>query len=234
MTESHQHQVQQLADRALKLAAALDAAALVLDDAPDEHTRNADTDLHMARQEAMDTARHLLGVTALWRTGDASTTWPPAASTEQHLRDLRQYALSLTGDLRDLAAALKRATDRNQQAGWWVAEAAATSREISTRLLRTLRLLQRISSVPADACRMDRPACPIHGATICTSGGETWCQTPGCPYWWPYDRWDTPCPEPVTHQVTDATGTIRRVCSGHAVAARQTGTTITRLNPAQP
>ncbi|MCP2340174.1 hypothetical protein [Actinomadura rupiterrae] len=39
MSESYPRQVTRLADRALRLAADIDAVALVLDDAPDEHSR---------------------------------------------------------------------------------------------------------------------------------------------------------------------------------------------------
>ncbi len=78
-------------------------------------------------------------------------------------------------------------------------------------LLETADDLARLAAVPAGACGIGWGVCPDHGNTLTTSGGRTWCRTPGCGRTWGYDRVSTPCAEPVTHTVLDAGGTAFEV-----------------------
>lgn len=82
--------------------------------------------------------------------------------------------------------------------------------------------LRRVAAVPADACNWPWGVCPEHGDTLTASGGKTWCRVRNCRHKWEYDYMDTPCPEPTAYTISDDAGSEpKRVCYGHALAARR-------------
>ncbi|MFC5187008.1 hypothetical protein [Actinomadura harenae] len=235
MPDSPEQQITQLAVRTLQLAADIHAASAHLEASADRYVREARYDLYDAHQDALDTARQMLGITTAWRVADASPgEGAAAASPERHLRGLAVRGVDLARDICVLSATLKAADERDQQAGWWLAAAANTARCIPRGILQAALILQRIASVPADACRMDMPVCPVHGGTLVESGRRTWCEVTGCPHAWDYCRSDIPCPAPVTHQLATTTGQTRRVCAGHSITERRRGAHPTPLDVARP
>ena len=81
-----------------------------------------------------------------------------------------------------------------------------------------------------NTCRFPWGVCPMHGASLTSSGGRTWCRT--CRRAWGYNRLATPCGEAVRWQLTDQHGVSEAVCDGHAAAARAqlVGARISPLN----
>lgn len=142
--------------------------------------------------------------------------FPPAQA-----RELAAAADELAGRIAAAEAALCADGDEHRrQAGFRLADAAGECRRVAAELHATAGDLAWIAAVPAAACGLAWGVCPEHGNTLVSSGGQTWCRTAGCGRRWGYDRLGGPCPEPVTHAVTDADGVTSPVCDGHAVAAR--------------
>lgn len=82
-------------------------------------------------------------------------------------------------------------------------------------------------------CGVPWGVCPDHGNTLRSSGGESWCKTPGCGRRWSYDRLGVPCTDPVAAIVTDAAGETRRWCLGHTRDAERAliGAAVQYLHP---
>ncbi|GAA2027513.1 hypothetical protein [Pseudokineococcus marinus] len=154
-----------------------------------------------------------------------STTRPTPAD----LRELAAAADDLATRIRAVQAAL-RAEDSGarSRAGFRLDEAAGQARQVSAALEDTAGELARIAATPDLACGIEWGVCPLHGDTITTSGGRSWCTATGCTRTWGYDRLSTPCPEPVTHRLRDTDGQTQDVCNGHAIGARAriTGVTV--------
>ena len=68
-------------------------------------------------------------------------------------------------------------------------------------------------------CEIEWGACPDHGKSLRSSGGETWCTVFRCGRRWNTDRLTCSCTETATHRATDETGTVL-LCDGHVVAIR--------------
>jgi hypothetical protein len=141
--------------------------------------------------------------------------------TPADLRELAAAADALAGRIDAVRAAL-RAEDAGarRRAGFRLDDAAGNARQASRALEDTAGELARIASTPEHACGIEWGVCPRHGSTITTTGGRSRCTVDGCGNTWGYDRLSTPCPEPVTHRITDTTGATQDVCDGHAIGAR--------------
>jgi hypothetical protein len=131
-------------------------------------------------------------------------------SAERLARGIREVRDALSGPV---AGQLNRIGVR-------LVEAADEVESVGGMLRRTVRDLERLATVPPDACRAEWGVCPEHGSTLASAGGVTVCTSPGCTRQWDYDRLTDLCPEPVTHRITGATGTDAKVCHGHAIGAR--------------
>lgn len=149
--------------------------------------------------------------------------------TPADLRELAAAADALAERI-DAAQAALRAEEpgARSRAGFRLDDAAGRVRQASSALEDTAGELARIAATPDLACRIEWGVCPRHGATVSTTQGRSWCTVDGCGNRWGYDRLSTPCPEPVTHRITDTEGTTQDVCDGHAIGARQriTGVTV--------
>lgn len=154
-----------------------------------------------------------------------STTRPTPAD----LRELAAAADDLATRIGAVQAAL-RAEDpgARSRAGFRLDEAASQARQVSAALEGTAGELARIAATPDLACGIEWGVCPQHGNTLVSDGHRTVCKVEECPRRWGYDRVSTPCPEPVTHRITDTTGSTYDVCDGHAISAREriTGATV--------
>lgn len=98
-------------------------------------------------------------------------------------------------------------------------DVAEQMRQAAEDLRATVNDSDRISAIPAEACRLPWGVCPEHGASLVSSGGRTQCRT--CRRSWNYDRLAMPCRETVRWLLADQSGTTRHVCDGHATAARR-------------
>lgn len=157
-------------------------------------------------------------------------TEPPL--TAAAVRGLAAAAEDLAARVAAAQVALRSDPDPHRaRAGFRFDDAAGQLAQVAAGLLETADDLARIAAVPAGACGLGSGVCPDHGGTLTATGGQAWCEHPGCGRSWGYDRLAGPCPEPVTHAVLDAEGTRFGVCDGHAIDCRQrlVGATVTAL-----
>ncbi|MEJ5869342.1 hypothetical protein WDV85_16550 [Pseudokineococcus sp. 5B2Z-1] len=148
--------------------------------------------------------------------------------TPADLRELAAAADALAARIEVVQAALRdEYPGARSRAGFRLDDAAGNARQASRALEDTAGELARIAATPEHACGIEWGVCPRHGSTITTSGGRSWCTVDGCGNTWGYDRLSTPCPEPVTHRITDTTGATQDVCDGHAIGARARVTGVT-------
>ena len=147
--------------------------------------------------------------------------------TPADLRELAAAADDLATRVDAVQAALRaEEPGARRRAGFRLDDAAGRVRQATSALEDTTGELARIAE---HACGIEWGVCPLHGPTVTTGAGkESWCTVEGCGNRWGYDRLSTPCPEPVTHRITDTEGTTQDVCDGHAIGARQriTGVTV--------
>ncbi len=155
---------------------------------------------------------------------------PPA--TPADLRDLAARADELAEAIAALHRGLRDALDEpTQRSGFRLGDAAGAAHRIAAELHATASDLARVRG--RGECPADWGVCPEHGNTLSSSGGTSWCRSPGCGRAWNYDRAGLPCTELVMYQVTGEDGSGGPMCGGHARDARQrlTGVVITTLGP---
>lgn len=140
------------------------------------------------------------------------------------LRELAARAEQLAAAIDAANATLLAAADRpTQVAGFRLDHAASRAREAAKELEATAGDLARLRSQPADTCPAEWGCCPEHGNTLTSSGGRSWCKTPGCGRRWDYDRLGLPCAEPAAYQVCGAGDDPDHwglLCAGHTLSAR--------------
>lgn len=148
----------------------------------------------------------------------------PSEQTEPTPADLR----ALMGEVDQLRARVGAMADRMRQhpdttgAAYHLADHSGWFRYVHDALHRAADDIARTRAArDPKLCGVPWGVCPDHGNTLTSSGGRTWCTTPLCGRTWGYDRVDTPCPEPITHTVTDAHGGSFLACPGHAIAAKK-------------
>ncbi len=139
-------------------------------------------------------------------------------------------ARELAGRAEELAAAIGAYKQELQSAGWEPVRragfqcdtAAGQARQAAADLRDTAARLDRIAAAAApDTCSVPWGACPVHGATLASTGGRSWCRVPTCGRAWDYDRGGVPCAEPARWRVTDQHGGSGEMCEGHAADARE-------------
>lgn len=135
-------------------------------------------------------------------------------TTPADLVELAARADQLAADIDAARAALA------QGPAFRLPDAAGEVRRVAADLRETAEDQARVRARPADACPADWGVCPVHGNTLTSSGGRSWCRADDCDRTWNYDRGGEPCAEPVRWLVTDETGYSFRACDGHATAAR--------------
>lgn len=149
-------------------------------------------------------------------------------TTPASLRELAAAADALAERINAVQAALRgEEPGARRRAGFRLDDAAGQARQVSRALEDTAGELARIAATPEHACGIEWGVCPRHGATVNSTQGRSWCTVEGCGNRWGYDRLSTPCPEPVTHRITDTEGTVQDVCDGHAIGARTSITGVT-------
>jgi hypothetical protein len=143
---------------------------------------------------------------------------------------LAARAMELADDIRAAHDRLRAAADEpTRRAGFRVDDTVGYLRQCHDDLRATAENLKRIEN--RGSCPADWGACPDHGATLRSSGGNSWCVIPGC-HTWDYDRLGLPCSETATHQVTGPEGAPGVMCLGHArEAATVPGFHIEPLDP---
>jgi hypothetical protein len=120
----------------------------------------------------------------------------------------------LMDDISAVQGRLRRAPDEpTRSAGFPLDTAVSYLRQGFDELRASGEALHRV--VNRGSCPADWGACPDHGATLRSSGRESWCGMPGCRSW-DYDRLGSPCSETATHTVTGPEGSPGRMCVGHA------------------
>jgi hypothetical protein len=152
------------------------------------------------------------------------------APTPAEVRALAGRAQELAREIQAMARRMETADGGVRRAGFRLREVSATVRQIAAEITATGAGLDRVrAAAAAGRCGMPWGVCPADGNTLTSTGGRSRCRV--CGYRWEYDRAGSPCTEPVSHAVTDATGATRETCTGHALAARTAviGATITRL-----
>ncbi|MFD8335622.1 hypothetical protein ACFV42_23625 [Streptomyces solisilvae] len=137
------------------------------------------------------------------------------------IRALMVRADELQRAITDLAEQLY-AQDDTRHTSYRVGEAASEVRRARSVLDEAaLDLARTRKARDTSLCGVPWGACPLHGATLCSSGGRSWCTESGCSHTWGYDRLGNACGEPVTHTIADREGKSVRACNGHAVYARK-------------
>jgi len=144
--------------------------------------------------------------------------------TPAAVRELAVRARQLADDLDAAYAAAAVAGGPTEDAAVGLVAAADQARLLAVTVEHAADRLVRVRVTAADpgACGVVEGVCPEHGATLSTSAGRSWCTAPGCGRTWGYDRLSTPCPDRVTHEVTDLAGATTRMCGAHARDAAQT------------
>jgi hypothetical protein len=159
---------------------------------------------------------------------------PLSAPTPTELRELAARARALGADIADAHARLQTAPhEPTRRVGFRLDEAAGAARgTVAEDLDATADDLVRIRG--RGPCPADWGVCPVHGATLRSTGGRCWCDATGCDRSWDYDRLGMPCTEPITHDVRHPDGSSP-MCTGHADVARRqlAGAVVTPL-PAGP
>ncbi|MEU2380332.1 hypothetical protein [Streptomyces misionensis] len=154
--------------------------------------------------------------------------------TPADIRALMAEAADLNARIQDAYTRLWSWTDENTRSLTYpLQEAAADVRRARDNLSEAASALARARTArDPKLCNVPWGVCPEHGNTLRSSGGRTWC-TASCSRRWDYDRLDSPCTEPVTHQIADQTGAVVQFCHGHTLDARQRleGAVITPLEP---
>ncbi len=151
--------------------------------------------------------------------------------TPAELRALMTEADGLAARILDLHERLW-ASEGTSHTAFRLEDAAGEVRRAGQALSQTADDLARTRTArDPKLCGIPWGVCPDHGNTLTSSGGRSWCREPGCGRTWNYDRGGTPCSEPVTHRVTDATGSSMLTCRGHALGAEKQleGGTVTPL-----
>ncbi|MFL4496505.1 hypothetical protein ACJ6WD_35485 [Streptomyces sp. VTCC 41912] len=168
-----------------------------------------------------------------WEAGALTDADDPVdpEPTPASIRALISEADVLQERIRAVERAL-RSTEETRHSGFRLDDAAGRLADVSRALEETASDLARVRAVrDGSVCAVPWGVCPDHGNTLRGTGGRTWCTDPGCARTWNYDRLGSPCGEPLTHEVTDATGESFRTCAGHAkdAAERLVGGTVTPL-----
>lgn len=135
-------------------------------------------------------------------------------------RQAEALAAALAAAREDFRAHGADREDPVRRAGFRLAEAAGQARAVSAEMQSTAADLARLAARPAGSCSIAWGVCPVHGNTLTSTGGNTWCTVTGCGRTWRYDRLAMPCAEPARWQLTDREGTQARLCDGHAADAR--------------
>lgn len=150
--------------------------------------------------------------------------------TPARLRELAAEAEALAAKIRVMHRQQRAAADEpTRRAGFRLEEAAGLAAHAGRELAETAEDLARVRG--RSGCGADWGVCPEHGATLRSSGGRSWCPTPGCGREWGYDRMGLPCTEHAAFTVADSGGKAMALCAGHARHARDVlvGAVITPL-----
>jgi hypothetical protein len=140
--------------------------------------------------------------------------WALAARAEQLAADMKAALSTLEG----------AADEPTRRVGYRLDHGSSCVREAAEAITETAEDLSRIRSRGAlsrPACKAEWGVCPEHGNTLTSSGGRSWCKTPGCRREWDWDRGGLPCTEPAAFRVVDAQGKEMLLCAGHTIAARE-------------
>jgi hypothetical protein len=137
------------------------------------------------------------------------------------LREIAARAEALAREIDALREQLRQAPDEPiQRSGFRLPDAAGYARQIAGDLAESAEDLARVRA--RSTCGADWGVCPEHGATLRSTGGKSWCQTPGCGREWGYDRLGLPCAEPAAWTVADTVGNTTLLCEAHTTDARRT------------
>ncbi len=144
----------------------------------------------------------------------------PEPVTPAELRELAARAQALAAEIRTAHNRLRAAADEpTQRCGFRLDDAAGEADRVGEDLAATAEDLARVRG--RSDCGADWGVCPEHGATLRSSGGESWCTAPGCGRRWDHNRYGLPCAEPAAYEVRDSAGTGGRMCAGHAKHAHE-------------
>lgn len=144
---------------------------------------------------------------------------PGSEPTPAEVHDLAAEVEAVAAAIDQLRGRMRGSSDEVRRAGFRLDDVVGELRRAAGEIENTAGDLARVRTARDDRlCGIGWGVCPEHGNTLTSSGGTTRCRT--CGREWRYDRAGQPCTEPVTHEVVDAEGGRRRLCEGHAVAAR--------------
>jgi hypothetical protein len=139
--------------------------------------------------------------------------------TPAELREMAARARAIGAEIDAVLKRLHAAPDEStQRSGYRLLDAAGWARHVGTELEDTASDLVRIRA--RGDCPCDWGVCPVHGNTLRSTGGRSWCEVSDCGRRWDYDRAGLPCNEPVAYEVRDSTGKGGPMCAGHAQDCR--------------
>lgn len=141
----------------------------------------------------------------------------------ERARELAAMAEALASGIRAFHADLHASdSEPTRLTGFRCPNAAGEAGAIATEMRETADDLDRVAAAAApDTCSIPWGVCPVHGNTLMSSGGESWCTRRGCGRRWDHDRGSLPCAEPAAFTLADSAGAEAPVCTGHASDARR-------------
>lgn len=156
-------------------------------------------------------------------TPDGHVSSPGGVPFAERARMLAEAAEALAAGIKAFHADLHAAdSEPVRQAGFRCDTAVGEAKNIGDELRKTADDLNRIAEASASGtCSIPWGVCPVHGNTLQSSGGRSWCSRPGCGRSWNYDRAWLPCAERAAFTLGDNSGATAPVCTGHAIDARR-------------
>jgi hypothetical protein len=145
---------------------------------------------------------------------------PAHLTTDDHAGALAELAVRATQLAHDIRAAQVELRALSEEVvartGFRLDDAAGQADGVGAALLDTAHDLRRIGARTDRTCAAEWGACPVHGATLTSSGGQAWCTAHACELRWDYDRLGLPCSEDAVAFVTFMVEHKEtRVCQGH-------------------
>lgn len=142
---------------------------------------------------------------------------PDADGHADALAELAVRATQLGADIRTAQADLSAASEEVvARTGFRLDDAAGQAHAVAGALMDTAVDLRRIGARTDRTCSVEWGCCPVHGASLRSSGGRSWCTVQGCESW-DYDRLGLPCEEDAVAVLTFTAENDKQllVCKGH-------------------
>lgn len=141
----------------------------------------------------------------------------------ERARELAAMAEALASGIRALHADLQVSdSEPTRRTGFRCPDAVGEADGVAADMRKTADDLDRVAEAAAPGtCSIPWGVCPVHGNTLMSSRGQSWCAHQNCERRWDHDRGSLPCAEPAAWTLTDGSGASAPVCTGHASDARR-------------